>query len=441
MRDDAFWPLYVNIETASSWTDVLPDENRNQEPPERTRRLSVPLQWLLKDSTGDLAQDKESKATSMVSENLWRLLDRDGFVVVDGVLTSSECRDAIDLAWDWIEAASVAEYSVKTTRERELVDVSEVKKLSLPSSSPVSRMDASTLSSNFFPQSVEGGIMPFYASGHSSFAWMLRSHPNVKAIFAALYRTDDLITSLDGIILWPSRRPTDKPFTDAGWFHLDQNPKYNANSRSVQGLVNLLPVNRTTGGNVLLENSHLLFPQHYLEDDPSLFYADRLSDIGTDDWLEIDPNDKDLFSKTSPLCRVLCLQLRPGDVLLWDSRVVHCSYPSREECVETEGFPTHSSGLTRAASLVTMIPSDQAPDEILRERRAAVESQRTLTHWANKVVPLGHEQIEQMRIEHFRVAIMNEWRQRKSLRPSLYQWRDLNQDQRCLVVGNSMARS
>jgi hypothetical protein len=56
-----------------------------------------------------------------------------------------------------------------------------------------------------FPFSVcfgKQGILPFYGSGHSSFAWMIRSHPNVKAIFESIYGTSDLISSLDGIALW-----------------------------------------------------------------------------------------------------------------------------------------------------------------------------------------------------------------------------------------------
>ncbi len=52
-----------------------------------------------------------------------------------------------------------------------------------------------------------------------------------------------------------------------------------------------------------------------------------MDEVGTDDWLEVDPTDTQILQ---PQNVISCL-LRPGDVLLWDSRTVHCSNPGIEE--------------------------------------------------------------------------------------------------------------
>jgi hypothetical protein len=44
-----------------------------------------------------------------------------------------------------------------------------------------------------------------YGSGHSSFAWKIRSY-NVKTVFSSLHETSDLISSLDGIVMWRAGR-------------------------------------------------------------------------------------------------------------------------------------------------------------------------------------------------------------------------------------------
>jgi hypothetical protein len=62
--------------------------------------------------------------------------------------------------------------------------------------------------------------MPFYGSGHSSFAWMIRSNPKLKKIFETLFGTSDLISSLDGVALWHRKMGV----RDENAIALDQKP-------------------------------------------------------------------------------------------------------------------------------------------------------------------------------------------------------------------------
>lgn len=232
--------------------------------------------------------------------------------------------------------------------------------------------------------------------------------------------------------------------TDAGWFHVDQNPRCKPNRECVQGLVNLLPVTPKTGGNVLVQKSHEHFPLHYTDNVNSslchAFYHDRLEEIGNDDWMEIDPNDIDVLRPD----RILACLLGPGDMLLWDSRVVHCSYPGKND---EKDVPQHSGvsdykslvesahGLIRAGVLVSMMARKQVDDSVLQERRHAVDQCQTLTHWANKVAPLGEERPDQVAMEAACLSSMRQWQQTSGTKV-LMEYDDLTMDQRQLVVGD-----
>ena len=174
------------------------------------------------------------------------LLETNGFAVITGALSVEECSESLNLAWDYIEAASGAERSLQRRRRRvggwrkatvgedegvcpgdgnslveevggegrgvavtSDIDDDDDDNDITPANPPVLRSDPSTHSSPFFPRSVEGGILPYYGSGHSSFSWYVRSRPSVMSVFAALHGAEDpgdLISSLDGMILWRAGR-------------------------------------------------------------------------------------------------------------------------------------------------------------------------------------------------------------------------------------------
>jgi len=409
-------PRYVPVEPAQ-----YPSNLRN--PPVHgvyQKSYSVPFTWL-----------SNSESVSLPNNLLATVLDTHGFVVVSGVLKPSECNEALERAWDWIEAASVSELVEQTK-----LPANEVSTVILPPP-PVIRQDPSTVSSVYFPRAVEGGMMPFYGSGHSTLAWTVRSNPKIKQVFAALHGTTDLISSLDGIVLW---RAGCQHATDKGWFHLDQNPRQKPGRACVQGLINLMDASPATGGNVLVPQSHRLFPQHYLQDSNDTnngstvadYYRTRLDEIGGDDWMEINPNDEVVLDPQ----RIITLLLQAGDLLLWDSRTVHCSHPATEDV--TDIAIGAGNGLIRAATAVCMLPTQSASEAVLLERKQAVHCSRTLTHWANKVAPLGNERPEHVALESACVNTMKQWQASRSSKV-LLDYEDLTLEQKRLVVGNALA--
>jgi hypothetical protein len=406
-------------------------------------------------------------------------LKNHGFVIITKALSLKECNHGLKLAWDYIEAASSVEQCLekyldenkkkkndtgtgtgtRVTRSTQTHQESQKDKDDICLQTTIARNDPSTYS-KYLPRTVEGGILPFYGSGHTSFMWYLRSHPSIQEVFATIHNTtrEELVSSLDGIIAWICTNPTN----DCGWFHIDQNPMSKPEFESVQGLVNLLPVGMDTGGNVLVEKSHLFFPHHYLEDRssnqdnhqdnknddnddndgilPRLFYKERLREINGDDWLEIDPYDKELLDPAN----VISCMLGPGDIIIWDSRLVHCSYPAttREEREvansdsdgEVMKLLNNKHGFIRTAGLVNMIPRSKVSDQTRCQRIEAINRCRTLTHWVDKVAPLGEERSEEAQKEQRCIEFMKQWKgSRKDRSKVLLCYEDLSKDQRNLV--------
>ena len=127
----------------------------------------------------------------------------------------------------------------------------------------VDRDDLATWGEENWPFSVEGGIMPALWVGQSAPQWRVRGAPRVKQAFAAVWGTEELLTSFDGMALWRPWQLNPDWRTNAGgsWLHIDQHPITRPGFQCVQGLVNLLPMSEATGGNCLIPGSHTDFAE------------------------------------------------------------------------------------------------------------------------------------------------------------------------------------
>lgn len=167
------WPRFIPVNEAKDWNEALESQETY------TCARSIPIDWLTKTPSNSKLQN---------------VLQQHGFVVISGVLSNTECQEALKLGWDYLEAASGAESL--------LYDGDDSSKRLPSDDPPLIRNDASTHTKENMPRSVEGGMLPYYGSGHSTLAWFVRSHPSVVNVFSSLHGTDDLISSLDGLVLW-----------------------------------------------------------------------------------------------------------------------------------------------------------------------------------------------------------------------------------------------
>jgi hypothetical protein len=428
-------PLSIAVQPATAWEEILTPIRQHHasaseyEYDTQGPILSVPIAWLLDDiqQSDHTTNDEVHERTSYVPEKLLEILDFHGFLVVSQVLSKQECDTTLSLTWDWIEATRFADSEFDLERDCQ-IDGSE--------NGDHFANNVSVSSGSHFPQGLEGGCLPFYGSGHTTSAWNIRSHPHVRRVFECLYRSNDLLASLDGCILWKDGMQYS---TDRGWFHLDQNPATKPQQCCIQGLASVLDATPTTGGNVLVAQSHRHFPHHYMSQVNTCadFYTTRLQELQGDDWLEIDPHDEVLLDPR----KIVSLQLHAGDLLLWDSRVVHCSYPALSPPTTRSTTAIHGPGrdLVRAAWAVTYIPqSSVTSPSVLEARRDAVNNARTLTHWIDKAAPLGAERVDESAREQQRVQAICKWQQYNGKKVLLF-FDDLTAMQQELVVGKEYA--
>ena len=172
-------------------------------------------------------------------------------------------------------------------------------------------------------------------------AWYVRARPGVRQAFAALWG-DDLIVSMDAVLLWrpwmhhKAWRPQVEPL------HLDQNPFHKPELEVVQGMVPLLPVTPETGGLQVVPKSHLREAKEALKEE-------RLELKHQGDWCPL------MFEH--PEAQLLLAEA--GDLLLWDARTVHGG---------VVGGGLDTAGLVRMAVTLAMVPRGWASEEVLKTR-------------------------------------------------------------------------
>jgi hypothetical protein len=168
------------------------------------------------------------------SADAWSYLDEHGYTIIKGVLTQEEVEEALDLFWSTLECLGAG------------ID------RNMPASWGT---DAATLVFS------DAGVIHPHGVIQSKATWYVRGVPAVKAAFASLWHTPDLITSFDGICAF---RPwhIDRSWRTRGpWYHTDQPPfapspdytgPYGFRREYVQGFVNLVETTAASGGNVVV---------------------------------------------------------------------------------------------------------------------------------------------------------------------------------------------
>ena len=179
---------------------------------------------------------------------------------------------------------------------------------------------------------------------------------------------EDLLSSSDGISVYLNTPDEKGGFyrQDHNWLHWDRG--VNDKKFSLQGFVNLLPTSEGGAAFEALERSHGL-QKPFKEFKGPAFEDKRFYLITTQEEAD--------FFKTNN-CTHICIKAQPGDLVLWNSRLMHCGRPATRE----------AELLQRAVVYVSMQPRWLATDADLQKKKKAWERLQCTGHNAAHGVEL-----------------------------------------------------
>ncbi|CAF3060452.1 unnamed protein product [Rotaria sp. Silwood2] len=271
-------------------------------------------------------------------------LMENGYVVISDIMNQDEITENKDLLWKFLE--NVGDGTIQ-------------------------RNDPDTWS-NGWPSFSTHGVISGYGIGQSDFLWNVRSNRKVKKVFAQLWNDQQLLVSFDGCGIFRDWRYNPTWKTSGGWNHVDQNPKLKPDRCCIQGLVSLTDQNEKTGGLIVYPRTHLRFTE--------------LSDVtkNANDFVKVS-DDHSIMNQGKTLGKLV--HCRAGDLILWDSRTIHCNSPATASEERNKNEPVD---LLRIAIYVCMSPISfvcgQTVDEFREKRKQMLEKNCTLTHWSTELV-------------------------------------------------------
>lgn len=298
-----------------------------------------------------------------MEQQQWMLnnLEENGYVVISSVASENEIKEAKINFWKFIENdnPNIKENDIKTW-----------------------------IDSNWLPSS-ENGICSGNGFNHNDFCWNTRLLPKVKKSFELLWNTDELITSFDAGNAFRPWKSNPSWLTTGGWWHTDQNALKGTDRDKklcVQGLVTYYDATIDTGGLCVIEKSH--------KEHTALCHRNANGD-NTNDYITIDENDP-IFSTHK--VKLICA--KAGDLILWDSRLIHCNTPSPKIFdpasnldIDIEDKDNVNNEIIRLVSYVCMLPRNIATANVIEQRKQAFIRRKPTSHWPDKKIGFNLKRI------------------------------------------------
>ena len=269
-------------------------------------------------------------------------LKSEGYVVIKQVLTEEQVEEAKRLVWDWLESLG----------------------------SGIDRLDSGTWVDQNWPGKFNDGITTSHGAAQSKAAWYIRGLPAVREAFSSIWKTSKLITSMDAMIIWRPwwLKASETQMPDGLFLHMDQNPFTQPGFSCVQGMVPLCSATGAVGGLRIVPKTHLEEAQQAIrEQNESLKSAGRFCKVNN-------PEYQNAWK---------LVLAEPGDLILWDSRLLHGSHVGHGLVSEKKA----SLDLARCAMTVCMMPREGVPEDILEKRKDGVRRGICMTHLPTKYEP------------------------------------------------------
>mmetsp|Transcript_27044 Transcript_27044/g.53241 ORF Transcript_27044/g.53241 Transcript_27044/m.53241 type:complete len:411 (+) Transcript_27044:66-1298(+) len=285
-----------------------------------------------------------------------------GYVVIKGVATKDQVEQARENWWDFVDK--------ECQPKRQGVQ-------------PAKKGDPSSWGDVSWPGHPGNGIVSLV--NHSDLCWQTRLLPGVRQSFEAVWEDDDLLVSFDaGNVFRPWKR--EKAWmTNGGWWHVDQNALRGPHRQGrvcVQGLVTYYDATVETGGLTVIPKSHL----HHDE-----VCAQAPAAKMKVDFVQLEPPHHAVMQETDGI--LVCA--KAGDLILWDSRTIHCNSPALPQAVEAYEQATANlsqadqlavggkhDDIIRLVSYVCMVPTSfSESSDYLQKRELAFLNRVPTSHW------------------------------------------------------------
>ena len=201
------------------------------------------------------------------------------------------------------------------------------------------------------------GIFKHHEVGHQRFAWLARTNPKILNIFKQLWNTNELVTSFDGCCYYPSYYYQLPSF----WTHTDQSPR----KKGVHCYQSILSMTDNTQRTfIAYKGSHLLHENYFKDnniDEPR-------------DWYVFDEEYINTLQHTKQI-----LNIKKGDLLVWDSRTYH-----QNTCGD------YNSNEERLVQYLCFLPKNHPSnnEEQQKKRFNLFKTYRTTSHWPYPLIPV-----------------------------------------------------
>ncbi|XP_076472703.1 uncharacterized protein LOC143302076 [Babylonia areolata] len=214
-------------------------------------------------------------------------------------------------------------------------------------------------------------IVVNYAIGHSEMAWATRLA--TKPVFAALWDTEKLLTSVDGVAIAPPPKGHRDYDRGSFWLHCDQSA-LRQGLHGYQGAVYLEAASVDGYCLRVLTKSHNCHQLFF-----NTFPKARKKSVEREFCRLSKPQVKWYEDQG---CTLKCVPVPKGGMVLWDSRVIHDNRPPTPHTLNPDRW--------RFVTFVCMTPAAWASKRDLEKKQAAYSQLLVTNHWASqkmKVLP------------------------------------------------------
>lgn len=215
----------------------------------------------------------------------------------------------------------------------------------------------------------KASLISRYNIGNFETTWEIRL--KTKSVFAQVWGTEKLLTSVDAIAIGRPPEDGEEEFESPGqhWLHTDQSARRKG-LHAYQGGVYLETTDEDDWTFHLMEGSHKYLGEFY-ELNPKRAFKGTVNE-----YYYLRDDDYEWFKNKG--CKTVRLPVPKGGMVLWDSRLIHANAkPMRNR---------RNPGRWRYTIFCCMTPAIWATKDDYIDRKLAFESGSMTTHWPSQGV-------------------------------------------------------